>query len=201
MIKSATSKIIKSSGRATDTAPPRDCPERGAAETALTRVYRSYSRELIGYLRKAFGEGPPDPEDMAQAAFQKLAEQDLSGIRNLKAFLWRTARNMTLTERRNTDIRSRFDFEIEHLFFAVQGTDSDPERVLEVQQQLRLIDKALNRMPEKRKKAFLLHRVDGLNFAAVGRRLGVSRRAAVKHVARAVANIEDALSEGGERTY
>ncbi|MEM1140982.1 MAG: RNA polymerase sigma factor [Pseudomonadota bacterium] len=164
------------------------------SKATLTSIYNSHSRELTGYLRKAFGDGPPDPEDVAQAAFQKLAEMDLSGIRNLKAFLWRTARNLTLTEKRNRNIRSRFDFEIEHLYFAAPGPDSGPQRVLEVEQQLEIIDKALDRMPEKRKRAFLLHRVDGLNLTAVGKQMGLSPRAIVKHISRAVSDIEDALA-------
>lgn len=165
-------------------------------KTALGAVYNSYVHELVWSLRKAFGDGPPDPEDIAQATFQKLAEQDVSGIRNLKAFLWRTARNLVLTEKRNAGSRSRFDFEIEQLYFAAAGPDFDQQRVLEVQQQLNIIDHALERMPEKRKRAFLLHRVDELSFAAIGRQMNLSPRAVVKHITRAVADIEDALLIG-----
>ena len=166
-------------------------------DSPLTRAYKAYSRELTGYLRATFGEGPPDPEDMVHAAFQKLAEQDLSRIQNLRAFLWRTARNLTLTELRNRDIRSHYDFEIEHLFFAASGSDPDPQRAVEVQQQLKIINNALDRMPAKRKRAFLLNRVGGLNFSAVGRRMGLSPRAVVKHICRAVADLEDALTAAG----
>lgn len=163
----------------------------------LASVYENHARELKLYLRKSFGAGPPDPEDMAQAAFQKLAEQDLSRIHNLKAFLWRTARNLTLTEKRNRDSRARFDFEIEHLFFASTGPESDPQRVLEVQQQLKIIDEVLDRMPETRRRAFLLNRVDGLNFSAIGRQMGLSPRAVVKHIRRAFTELEDALIAAG----
>ena len=166
------------------------------SNSKLSSLYRDYARTLTARLRKAFGSGPPDPNDITQLAFQKLIERDdLSDIANLEAFLWRTARNLTLTEKRNSDIRSRYDFEVEHLFFAIRGSDCDPERVLKVQQQLEIIDEALRKMPAKRKRAFLLHRVDGLNFAAIGRRMGFSRKMARKHVMRAVIDIEDALSE------
>lgn len=170
----------------------------GAADgQTLSGFYKTYAPELSGYLRKAFGDGPPDPEDVTQEAFRRLAEKgDLGAIENFKAFLWRTARNLVLTERRKTDMRSQADFEVSQLFFAVKGTEFTPERVLEVEQQLRIINAALGKMPERRRKAFLLHRVDGLNLAAVGRQLGVSRRAAVKHVMRAIVDIDVALEEG-----
>ena len=184
----------------TASAQPHLAPQNDRSRDDSPRVsllYTEYAQELVGYLRKVFGDGPPDPEDVAQTAFEKLAKTDLSQIKNVKAFLWRTARNLTLTEKRNRGVRSRYDFEVEHLFFALHGSESDPQRVLQVKQQLKIINEALRLMPERRRVAFLLHRVDGLNFAAVGRRLGVSRKMARKHVARAVIDLEDALSDSG----
>lgn len=164
------------------------------APSAIDTLFAAHASELSGYLRKTFGDGPPDPEDMAQEAFRRLAEvRDPSSINNLKAYLWRTARNLTLTEKRNSRTRSRYEFEIKHLYFGGEGTESDPERVSEVQEQLKLVSAALKQMPPRRRRAFLLHRIENLNLAAVGRELGITRRAAVKHVARAVLDIEAAF--------
>ena len=161
----------------------------------LARLYKDHAEELSGYLRKAFGHGPPEPDDVAQQAFQKLAAyHDLSAINNLRAFLWRTARNIVLTHKRNEDARSKYDFEIEHLFFAVKGNESNPERVLEVKEQLVAINGILHKMPEKRRNAFIWHRVEGLNVAAVARRLGMTRAAALKHIVRAALDIDAALN-------
>ena len=162
--------------------------------SVLGRLYDQYAGELAGYLRKAFGDGPPDPEDIAQDAFRKLAEiDDLSDIKHPRAFLWRIARNLMVSGKRHEDIRSKYDFEIEHLFFALDGTESSPENVLQVKQQLSIIYEVLAEMPENRRLAFLLHRVDGLNLSAVGRQLGMTRTGAVKHVARAALDIKAAL--------
>ena len=153
--------------------------------SSLSCLYRNHSRELAAYLRKTYGDGPPDPEDIVQQAFLKLSERDgLSEIRNLRAFLWRTARNLLLTHKRN-----------ELLFFAIQGNDCSPERVLDIEQQLSAINDALREMPERRRNAFIWHRVEGLNVAAVARRFGVTRAAAVKHIARAALDIDTALDK------
>lgn len=166
----------------------------------LAKLYADNIGELTGYLRKAFGDGPPDPEDVAQEAFQKLAQQDdLSVIDNLRAFLWRTARNLTLTYRRQTEVRSKFDFEIEHLLFAVGGPGFSPENVLEVKEQLLIIKSVLEKMPARRRKAFLWHRVEGQSFSHVGRRLGINRRAVVRHVTIAAQEIDTVLRAATER--
>ncbi|MEM9170136.1 MAG: sigma-70 family RNA polymerase sigma factor [Pseudomonadota bacterium] len=170
------------------------------ASAALRSLYADHAEALTAYLRKAFGDGPPDPSDVVQEAFQKLVERrDLSGIANPRAFLWRIARNAVLTHKRNKDARSRYDFEIEHLFFADDGANSTPERVLEVKQQLLVINETLQRMPPRRRKAFLWHRVEGLNFTEVGKRLGVNRHAVVRHITKAAFDIEAALEGRPER--
>jgi RNA polymerase sigma-70 factor (ECF subfamily) len=163
----------------------------------ISDLYASSADELSAYLRKIYGDGPPDPEDVAQQAFERLARyEDINGIKNLKAFLWRTARNLLLTHRRDSDTRSKYDYEIEHLFCAAKGSEASPQRVLEVRQQLNIIEKTLAEMPQKRRDAFLLHRVEGLTLTDTGKCLGVTRHAIVKHIARASVDIETALSKG-----
>lgn len=163
-------------------------------DITLAAFYREHRAELASYLRKQFGDGPPDPDDMTQLAFQKLLERgDLSGIRSLRAFLWRTARNLTLNYRRSDSIRSGYDFEVEQLFFAEKGNESSPERVVEVREQLHIISEALRRMPEKRRVSFILHRMEGYTITAIARRYGLSRGAILKHIARAASEIDTAL--------
>lgn len=169
------------------------------SDLALEQLYQNHLGELVGYLRKAFGNGPPDPEDIAQEAFSRLAaQQDLSLIDNMRAFLWRTARNLLISQRRSAVARGKYDFEIEHLFFAIKGPGLSPESVLEAKEQLEIIDKALNIMPERRRKAFLWHRIDGLSFTDIGRKLGIDRRAVVRHISIAATDIEIALSKAME---
>lgn len=165
-------------------------------DIVLSRLYQKHASELSAYLRKQFGDGPPDPEDIAQDTFQRLSEyHDLDSIKHVRAFLWRTARNLMISAKRSLHVRSKYDFEVEHLYFAVEGTENSPERVIEVKEQLALINHVLQQMPENRRQAFLLHRVEGLNFSAVGRELGMTRRGALKHVTRAIVDIQAALKE------
>lgn len=175
-------------------------PQNGRQRNDLSLLYEATSRELTGYLRQRFGNGPPDPEDVTHEAFAKLAgHKDLSRIKHLRAFLWRTARNLMLDSRRHIAVRTKYDFEIENLFFALEGLDNSPENVLEVKEQLELINDVIAAMPTNRRKAFILHRIDGLNFSQTGRRLGITPSAVIKHVARAVLDIKNALKEPAER--
>ncbi|MGD1956979.1 MAG: RNA polymerase sigma factor [Sphingomonadales bacterium] len=173
-------------GRAQHLSPPEN--------QAVSNLYGDYRDELSRALRASYGNGPPDPDDIAQDAFHKvLARGDLASIDNLKAFLWRTARNLVINAKRQADVRSRYDYEIENLVFASKGYDSSPETVIEAREQLAIINETLKTMPPTRSRAFILHRFDGLTAAEVGRKLGISRPAASKHIARAAADLSAAI--------
>ena len=151
-------------------------------------------------LRRVFGDGPPDPDDIAQLAFQKLLERsDLSDIRNLKGFLWQTARNLVFKSKRDQEVRTRNSLEYEQLFFPSKGDDLGPERVISAREQIKLINEALRAMPERRRRAFVLHRIDGLSIAATARQLKIGPTAAGKHISRASAQIDEVLSRTGSR--
>lgn len=175
-------------------------PRPGSGRGEIAQLYRQTIRPLASMLRKHLGDGPPDPDDIAQLAFQKLIERPtLADIKNVEAFLWRTARNLVFKERRAQDVRARYDFEIEQLYFALRGYDLDTERVVSAREQVNLVKAALRSMPERRRRAFVLHRIDGLTIAATARRLKISATAAGKHISRAMGDIDELLSQNSPR--
>ncbi|MEL7044947.1 MAG: sigma-70 family RNA polymerase sigma factor [Pseudomonadota bacterium] len=176
---------------------PADVPPPEATSTdGIAEIYHRTVGPLAAMLRRHLGKGPPDPDDIAQQAYQKLMERpSLDDISNVDAFLWRTARNLVYNERRVEAVRSRYDYELEQIFFPLGGADPGPERVVKAEAQLKVVRETLLAMPERRRRIFLLHRVDGLSMAAAGRELGVSESAARKHIARAMADLDERLSE------
>lgn len=172
--------------------PPKsiDLSMRGEIEA----LYDSYADQLSAAIRRMFGDGPPDPDDVAQQAFQKLIERgNIDTITNLKAFVWRTARNIVLSTKRSATTRARYEYEVEQIYFPLKGDESTPERIILVKDQLDTINEALRKMPEKRRRAIILHRIDGHSVAEVGRRLGMSRQNAAKHLSKGMADLSVAL--------
>jgi RNA polymerase sigma-70 factor (ECF subfamily) len=56
-----------------------------------------------------------------------------------------------------------------------------------------IVQSVLRAMPEQRRRAFILTRVEGLSHGDAARRLGISRPAVSKHVARAMDDLYAAL--------
>lgn len=158
----------------------------------ISSLYKEYYMPLVATLRKMYGDGPPDPEDVANEAFERgIARGDVGSIDNLKAFLWRIAKNVVLKARRDNASRSRRDFEVENIFFPEKSYESTPERIIEAREQLRAINLLLRTMPERRRHAFILHRIQGLSITDTARTLRMSRPGAAKHIARAAAQINE----------
>ncbi|MEM8493655.1 MAG: sigma-70 family RNA polymerase sigma factor [Pseudomonadota bacterium] len=181
--------------------PPAPQDEERSTDTtvAVAALYRDHARGLVSSVRKAFGAGPPDPEDVAQQAFQQLIERgDLSSIHNLKAFLWRIARNIVLGDKRSDQIRTKYDYEVEQLYFALGHDEITPERITMAKEQLSRVAEALRAMPEKRRRAVILHRVDGLSVTEVGHQLGISRQNASKHLVNGLADLNVMFLQDGE---
>ena len=182
-------------------APPgENDPARAAAGSAeITKLYNDYAGQLAGKLRRVYGDGPPDPDDIAQEAFERLIMRgDLASIKNLKGFLWRTACHLLLNGKAREQTQARHDYEIEQLFFPPGGYASTPEAATSAKQQIEAVNRMLATMPRMRRRAFILHQVEGLTVTEVGRQLGISRPAASRHISRAVEAVDAVFAEAEE---
>ncbi|MGD1954706.1 MAG: RNA polymerase sigma factor [Sphingomonadales bacterium] len=159
----------------------------------LSDAYQAYFAPLVAWLHHAYGAGPPEPEDVAQRAFANLAQRrDLSDVENVKAFVWRSARNIVVSEKRLQMTRNKASDTVEALFSGDQGDVLSPARVLETKDMLNKMISAIGDMPEQRRRAYILHRIEGMRYTDAARRLGISRTAVTKHVALASLDIQRA---------
>ena len=173
-------------------------PDPSAGSGELAELYRQYFDELSDSLRATYGNGPPDPEDVAQHAFERLGRRmDEAPPERPKGFLWICARNIIMDAKRAERVRHRNGSEVENRFFVGSSDSLDPERVFMAGEQLRLVEDVLRQMPKRRRQIFVLARVHGLTPAAAGKRVGVSRTSAVRHIALATEEIAKALAAAG----
>ncbi|WP_394705864.1 RNA polymerase sigma factor [uncultured Hyphomonas sp.] len=130
---------------------------------------------MVGRLRKIHGAGPPEPEDVAQAAFSKLAElTDLSRIRSPRAFLFRTAINLGLNSndklrRGRNFVKSQIDGK-----FSPDVEEISPETVLMGKQDLERVAHAMRQLSPKQKDILLRSRFRGQTYAEIKKDTGWS---------------------------
>jgi RNA polymerase sigma factor (sigma-70 family) len=138
-----------------------------------------------------------EADDLVQDACVRALQADVP-VRKPMHYLMRIARNLFIDRRRRARRESALFATPGNPEYA--GSDTlDPERVLAGKQELRLVLVAIGALPPRCREAFVLHRFDGLSYAAVARRMGVSTSMVEKHIVEAMRRIASALRAGDSR--
>lgn len=162
----------------------------------ISDIYQQYWGELCGFLRKKFGAGPPDPEDIAQSAFLKVAAvPDDKPIENPRAFLFRTASNLVVDHHRSPKnwVASEDD-EKNSTIFEDSGDVSSPESVLMTKQELTIVERVIMTLPERDRAFLLMNRLDGLTYTEIAKQANMSRSGVQKIIMQSLEKCADALS-------
>ena len=171
-------------------------PQTGGQQSSglVDKLYAKHFGPLVAFLSATFGEGPPPPGDIAQQAFERvLKTNSLETARNPKAFLWKVARNIAISARLSEAARS--ERESRFMFLRGDAHHLPPDHVYRAEETLALAVEVIRSMPKQRREAFLLVRIDGLTHQAAAERLGISRPAVSKHLARAAVQIAEAMDD------
>lgn len=161
---------------------------------SFKELYAAHFEPLVAYLRSRFRSCTQQAEEIAQDAFEKVGTMDnFETVGNFKAYLWRSAHNLAVSDIRSRRLSTKYQAETRQLFWPDDGYRLTPERVLETNEQLKIALAVLHKMPEQRRRAFILTRIEGLSHTEAAERMGVSRPAVSKHVAKATADLYAAL--------
>ncbi|MBR9805989.1 MAG: RNA polymerase sigma factor [Alphaproteobacteria bacterium] len=162
----------------------------------LNHLFRDHYGELVGRLRKVFGSGPPDPEDVAQAAFSKLAGlENLTHIRSPRAFLFRTAINLGLNS--NDKLRRGRNFVKSQLDGKLHPDveEISPETVLMGKQDLERVASAIRKLSPKQKEILLRSRFKGETYAEIKKDTGWSEADISRQLGKIMALLQDEVGE------
>ena len=154
--------------------------------------------ELLPHLRRTGARRAIDADDVAQDAYVRILQlRKPGGVENPLRYLFRVARNLFIDEERARTRASGLFDRSAPIELQAAGMP-DPERILAGKQRLALAVEAIERLPPRCREAFNLHRFDGLSYAAIARRMGISISAVEKHIAEAMIRLSKALIAGDQ---
>ena len=187
-----TNKIVRPMfGRKADRAPDHRATDW--RKRFIDDLYRSHRRDLCGLLRRMFGSGPPEPEDLVQGAFQKFSELDnIDHIENPRAFLAKIAVNIGLKSIHR--VRHARKYTAEQLGdSAAELEEIDPERIYQGRQQLRALDEAMAKLTVKQREIVVRTRLKGETYAHISQMCGWSEADISRQLNRALEILADAV--------
>ncbi|GAA5127774.1 sigma-70 family RNA polymerase sigma factor [Alloalcanivorax gelatiniphagus] len=146
-------------------------------------LYRDHSPWLLGWLRGRLGGNNADAADLVQDTYVRLIDSGRYPPPGQgRAFLARIAGGLVIDLHRRRRLESAY---LEALAARPEPVaPSEEERALVLDLLVRM-DRVLDRLPARASQAFLLSRFEGLTYAAVAERLGVSQAAVRKYMLKA----------------
>lgn len=168
--------------------------EDRAPVAAIETLYRAQAGRLLRSLTRRAGNAD-DALDLLQDAFVRVLRLGSERLRHLQAqrpdaYLTRTATTL-LRDRAKTAVRRAADRHVAADDLDLAGPD--PHHLLETRDLLRHLEAAILKLRPRTRAIFLAHRLDGLSYAEIAARTGLSVKGVEKQMSRAIAAIDRAM--------
>lgn len=160
----------------------------------LQELFKRHHKELSRFLRGRVSS-PEAAADLTQDVFLRMLTVAPDKVQNQQAYLFRAARNLAL----NYNMRERlvaFDSD-PAVLDAIRDEAPNAEQVLLSRQELMVVAAALAEFPPLHREVFILSRLEGMTFQAIGRKLGIPMQTAFSHVVRILTRIQLRLAAAG----
>ncbi len=155
----------------------------------LEVAYGVHRADVMRLLLARTGD-PAEAEDLMQELWLKVRQQPGGPVQNGRAYLFRMAQNLVidrLRERQRRMARDRrwSDAATDFASAAVEPADrrKNAEEDLLDRETVATLASAIGNLPDGARRAFQLHKIDGLSHAEVAARLGISKSGVEKHIA------------------
>jgi RNA polymerase sigma factor (sigma-70 family) len=163
-------------------------------------LYQKHFGELSRFLTQHVGCGEL-AADLAHELFARLLanKKATADIRHQRGYLFRCARNLATEAATSPRWRGA---PLGDEAIAVQDEGIDwvcPERQADNKQTLACLLNVVVRLPPRCREAFVLHKFDGLTYAEVAERMGISVGQVEKHMLNALATCRAAVRESAPR--
>lgn len=139
------------------------------------------------------GRTQHEAEDLIQDAFVKMQEYCERGgqVQRPEGFLVRTVLRLAINARRD-EHRDLYSTEkVEELTF-VLDTNPLPDEVVAADECLKRMSRALEAVSQRTRDIFFMHRLDGLSYAQIAQRTGLSISSIEKQIASALVMLAEA---------
>ncbi len=157
---------------------------------AVTELFRQHNRALVSFLLTRL-PSEQEARDVAQEAYVRLLQLDRPGaVSFLRGYLFRIAANLSVDRLRHRVIREQITVEL----FEELSDEGRVERQTMSRQDFEVVCRALDELPEKPRRAFILHFVEGYSTPEVASDMAIDERTVRKYVTRALVHCRQRLS-------
>jgi RNA polymerase sigma factor (sigma-70 family) len=164
----------------------------GGPDELLAELYRSESPRLVRLLTRRT-RNADDAQDLVQDAFFRFARLRGQGalLERPQAYLRRIASNL-VKDRAKSASRQAVALHVVADEEMLPGID--PHRILESRDMLRRLEVAIMRLRPRTREVFMAHRMEGLTYAEIAERTGLSVKGVEKQMSKALVQLDRLLN-------
>ena len=161
----------------------------------VTRVFTRFRLPLLRYLRELLA-GREDAEDVAQETYLRLvrAGTALQSEMHIRAAMFRAATNLAYDRFRQQRTHGRQD---DAAIVDLRDEAPPAERVVAMEQALRVVERTLLALPPRCRQVFLLRTFHEWGYETIAERLGIGKRTVEREMQTALDACQREL-RGGE---
>ena len=163
---------------------PPDNRAPAARPLALDLLYRAHSSRLLRFFSRKLGKD--DALDLVQETFARFAGRGnatFGPVARPEAYLSTVATNL-LRDRARAAARRALNHH--RLLDEGAASSTDPHKLLEDREALARLEAAIARLSSRRRKIFLLHRLEQLTYDEIAGEVGMSVKGVKKQMAKAL---------------
>ncbi|NOS87165.1 MAG: RNA polymerase sigma factor [Methylococcaceae bacterium] len=154
-------------------------------------AYNNYRNELIKYSERIVYHREV-AEDICQESYIVLLfEAQKQHIKSPRSYLFKVARNFAYDYLRHKKIVENYSQLFDTSVFELPSA----EQLATNDQYADIIRQVIEELPERRRMAFILHKINGFSYAEIAQTLAISESGVEKHLMKANAYCRQRLNE------
>lgn len=165
---------------------------KGGDRESFNRIFRCYYKPLLRFCIRFVADADQAGE-IVQDLFVKLwtSREKLHINTSFESYMLRSVRNASITyinkERAHAEAHQRMFFD--------EAESNDPSETLQSNNLEASYQKVLASMPQKRREVFLASRFDGMKYAEIAEKFGLSQKTVEAHMSAAIKQLREGLKE------
>jgi RNA polymerase sigma factor (sigma-70 family) len=160
----------------------------------ITTLYKQFSKRLKSRLISLV-RSPDVAEDIAHDAFMRInALDNPEAIENPWGYLYTISHNLVKDRAKANKVREKYRISVSYK--EDENVDQlSPEYNVLAQEKFNIAARAIENLPPKCRKVFLMHKVHNLSHKEIAETMGITKHAVEKHVIRAMSRCHASMSK------
>lgn len=140
---------------------------------AFEEVFRRYYSPLCWYAAGITGD-TESAEEIVEELFYTLWKnrEQLQILQSVKSYLYRAVRNEAIQYCEHQEVKERYQTSVQTE--KESEASIDPHWQMEYKELQTLVQQALNKLPDRRRRIFIMHRMQGMKYAEIALALSLS---------------------------